>query len=280
MMAREIVYRLYIAMESRLLSPDERALQARLKQSYLGLASLERTMVRQRTKIRGLSEGDATTSFFLQHASYHRQKNVIRSLHVDGAVVVDHAPMAEATYHHFHNLLGQAACRQFSLDIYFLGASLEDLSDLDAPFSKEEVWDVVRRLRHGKAPGPNGFMAEFLWSCWGMVKADFMAAFDKLYSMNGLSFQGLNQALVTLLPKNGDVSALGDYRPISLIHIFAKLMAKLLASRLAPRLGSLVDVNFASVVSTITSCWFSRRHACCIGLKNLESCLSLNRQGI
>ena len=94
--------------------------------------------------------------------------------------------------------------------------------------------------------------------------------------MNGHSFQGLNQALVTLLPKHGDAAALDDYRSISLIHIFAKLVDKLLASRLAPRLGSLVDVNqcanFASVAYMIISCWFSRRPACCIGLKNLEAC--------
>jgi hypothetical protein len=48
---------------------------------------------------------------------------------------------------------------------------------------------------------------------------------------------------VLLLPKNSDAAALGDYRPISLIHIFAKLMAKVLAPSLAPRLVKLVDLN-------------------------------------
>lgn len=83
-----------VAMECRSLSTDERALRAKLKHTYLGLASLERTMARQRAKIRWLSEGDANTAFFHQHASYRRQKNVIRSIQVDGAVVVDHAAMA------------------------------------------------------------------------------------------------------------------------------------------------------------------------------------------
>jgi hypothetical protein len=48
--------------------------------------------------------------------------------------------------------------------------------------------------------------------------------------MNGRGFQGLNQALITLLLKCCDASSLGDCRPISLIHIFAKLAAKVLAS--------------------------------------------------
>jgi hypothetical protein len=77
MTAREVVLRLDIAMELRQLSSDERRLRARLKQAYLGLASLERTMARQRAKIAWLREGDANTSFFHQHVTYCRQKNVI-----------------------------------------------------------------------------------------------------------------------------------------------------------------------------------------------------------
>jgi hypothetical protein len=59
----------------------------------------------------------------------------------------------------------------------------------------------------------------------------------------GREFQGLNQALLILLPKRPDAVALGYYRPISLIHIFAKLVAKTLASRLAPPMESLVERN-------------------------------------
>jgi hypothetical protein len=76
MIAREVVLRLDVAMESRRLSPDERRLRAHLKHAYLGLASLERTMARQRAKIAWLKEGDANTAFFHQHAASRRQKNV------------------------------------------------------------------------------------------------------------------------------------------------------------------------------------------------------------
>lgn len=119
MTAREVVLRLDITMESRPLSSDERRLRARLKLAYLGLASLERTMARQRAKIAWLREGDANTAFFHQHAAYHRQKNVIHSLQVEGAVVSDHATMAEASFTHFEGLLGTTVDRQYSLDLDF-----------------------------------------------------------------------------------------------------------------------------------------------------------------
>ena len=66
--------------------------------------------------------------------------------------------------------------------------------------------------------------------------------------MNGRSFQELNEALLTLLPKRADVRSLYDYRPISLIHIFAKLVAKLLSLRLAPHLGSMVSTNQSAFI--------------------------------
>jgi hypothetical protein len=87
------------------------------------------------------------------------------------------------------------------------------------------------------------FTAEILQIFWDTVKGDVMAAFDKLFTMCGRGFEGLNRGLLILLPKRPDTVALGDYRPISPIHIFAKLVAKILASRLAPQLDSLVDTN-------------------------------------
>jgi hypothetical protein len=50
--------------------------------------------------------------------------------------------------------------------------------------------------------------------------------------MCGHGFQGLNQALMILLPKCSDATALCDYRPINLIHIFVKPVAKTMATRL------------------------------------------------
>uniref|UniRef100_A0ACD6AT65 Uncharacterized protein n=2 Tax=Avena sativa TaxID=4498 RepID=A0ACD6AT65_AVESA len=117
--------------------------------------------------------------------------------------------MAGASFNRFQDLMGTSIDCEFSLDLEFLGLHTEDLSELEAPVSEEEVWDVVRQLSHGKALGPDGFIAEFLQNCWTTVKGDFMAAFAKLFTMCGHGFQGLNQALLILLPKRPDAAALG-----------------------------------------------------------------------
>jgi hypothetical protein len=53
----------------------------------------------------------------------------------------------------------------------------------------------------------------------------------------------LNSAYITLLPKVENVSHVKDFRPIRLMHSFAKIVTKLLANRLASRLQLMVSPN-------------------------------------
>uniref|UniRef100_A0A453J2Q0 Reverse transcriptase domain-containing protein n=1 Tax=Aegilops tauschii subsp. strangulata TaxID=200361 RepID=A0A453J2Q0_AEGTS len=59
----------------------------------------------------------------------------------------------------------------------------------------------------------------------------------------------LNEALLILLPKRQDASTLAHYRPISLIHIVAKLFAKVLSLCLAPRLREMVSTNQSAFIA-------------------------------
>jgi hypothetical protein len=47
--------------------------------------------------------------------------------------------------------------------------------------------------------------------------------------------------MVVLIPKKAQPENITDFRPISLIHSFAKLFSKLLVNRLAPELKKLIS---------------------------------------
>jgi hypothetical protein len=53
----------------------------------------------------------------------------------------------------------------------------------------------------------------------------------------------LNSDFITLLPKKVEVQQAGDYRPISLVHSFAKLVTKILVNKLSPHMDKLVAKN-------------------------------------
>jgi hypothetical protein len=167
------------------LSAQEEWLRKDIKRKYLGLASLERTMARQRARIASLKDGDANTSFFHRQCSYRKQKNTIHSLSAGGRTLTDPAEIAEAAFLHYEGLLGTEEPRDCTLNFDDLITRHEDLLDLDAPFSEEEIWQAVRRMPPRKAPGPDGFTAEFLRACWPLVKHDVVDMFQQLYELRG-----------------------------------------------------------------------------------------------
>ena len=190
--SRELISRFGKAQEDRALTPEEDWLRKRLKVSYLGLASLERTIARQRARIATLKDGNASTGFFHRQCSFHRQKNRIFSLAVDGHTLTDQDAMAQVAFEHFGEILGTAADRDLTLNLEGLIEPC-DLASLDAPFSVEEVWDAIKRLPARKAPGLDGFTAEFLRACWTIIRQDLMDVFQQLFEMRGrfvANFQG------------------------------------------------------------------------------------------
>ena len=94
-----------------------------------------------------------------------------------------------------------------------------------------------------KASGPNVFTTKFLSTCWPTVQQDLVDVSQQLFALRGQGFSCLNQTLLTLLQKRADAPRLGNYRPISLTHLVAKIFVKVLSLRLAPKLNALISAN-------------------------------------
>jgi mannosylglycoprotein endo-beta-mannosidase len=124
-----------------------------------------------------------------------------------------------------------------------IGIDSHDLTDLELPFSEEEVWKTILQLPSNKAPGPDGFIGRFYKSCWPIIKDNIMAAVSAIWSRKFENFGILNSAYITLLPKKEGADQPKDFRPISLVHSFAKLITKLLSNQLATCLHQMVSPN-------------------------------------
>ena len=108
--------------------------------------------------------------------------------------------MAEAVFNYFSDVLGSVDECAFSINKSLLRGDSFDLSELEAPFTEEEIWRAVRSLPTSKAPGPDGFMAEFLRACSDIIKHSICEAFEKFYTVNGRGFQKLNEASSLCFP--------------------------------------------------------------------------------
>jgi hypothetical protein len=75
-----------------------------------------------------------------------------------------------------------------------------------------------------------------------------MAATMAVWNRNRENLELLNSAYIILLPKKDEVCHVKDFRPISLVHSFAKLITKLLANRLTEHLDNMVSQNQSAFI--------------------------------
>ncbi|WVZ83247.1 hypothetical protein U9M48_030415 [Paspalum notatum var. saurae] len=248
-MAREIILWFDVAMESRELSMDELSLRRQLKFKCLGLASLARSIARQRSRLIALAEGDANTKLFHLQACHRSRQNFIQQICVDGHELVLEEDKAAAFFSYFQDVFGGVFQRTHTLQLPNLGLNSSSVLDgLDHCFSEEEVWSVIRELPNDKAPGPDGFTGLFFKSTWLVIKGDIMSVFNAFWSLDTRSLYLLNDAYLVLLKKKPDAQEIRDYRPISLIHSVSKLLTKVLSVRLAPKLGRIISNNQSAFI--------------------------------
>ena len=104
--------------------------------------------------------------------------------------------------------------------------------DLDLPLSIGELHDALQHMPNNKAPGPDGFPAEFFREFWTELAPIFHKMVVQAKEAGRLS-SSMNSANIILLQKQGKVPVLpSSYRPISPINADVKIICKALAKRL------------------------------------------------
>lgn len=131
-----VIFRLDQAQENRILTDQELWLRRTLKMALLGMASLERTIERQRSQMRWIREGDANTKLFQAFANGRRVKNFIPRIKSGVNVITDQRQKEEVFTAAYENLLGMDQARNYTLDLDYLGVQQLDLQELDDIFTE------------------------------------------------------------------------------------------------------------------------------------------------
>ncbi|XP_059436754.1 uncharacterized protein LOC132169808 [Corylus avellana] len=125
--------------------------------------------------------------------------------------------------------------------------SLEHAAILEKEVTAEEIRDILFHMKANKAPGPDGFYADFFKSTWSIVGQEVVAAIKGFFS-SGLLLKEVNATILSLVPKKVNPSAMGDFRPITCCNVIYKCITKILSNRMLPFLGNLVSMNQSAFI--------------------------------
>lgn len=111
-------------------------------------------------------------------------------------------------------------------------------TNLDKPFSSEEVGQAIREMTPLKAPGPDSLPLFFFQTYWTNVVMDVTQVV--LSCLNSRSIlKSINHTFIALIPKVNNLERVSNFRPISLCNVIYKIIIKVIANRLKPMFNSI-----------------------------------------
>ncbi|KAK2442416.1 hypothetical protein QL285_013611 [Trifolium repens] len=222
------------------LSVEEVVIRKRLfEQLWEVLKSIDASTF-QRSHSKWLREGDSNSKYFHGCINARKRMNTISALNTPLGWVEGSVGVREATVAFFKNHFSSEGWHRPNLDgVDFPVLSEGDNMMLIAPFSCEEIEDAVKTSDGGKCPGPDGFNFAFIKEFWDIMKHEVRIMFDQ-FAGNDCLPRCLLSYFLTLIPKVKSPQELGDFRPISLLGCWYKILAKVLATRLANVIGKLI----------------------------------------
>ena len=198
------------------------------------MLSREETMMRQRSRVQWLRDGDGNTAFFHAKAKERSRQNHIGSLtKEDGSLTTNQSELKAIAEDFFAQLFQAQEELNPSLVTCFVQKKVTTAMNLilDAPFTEDEISKALFSMGPNKSPGVDGFTAGFFQKHWDLVKDDVVPAVLDFLN-GGVMPEDINKIVLVLIPKVKHPQFLSQYRPISLCNVLYKICSKVLANRL------------------------------------------------
>ena len=102
----------------------------------------------------------------------------------------------------------------------------------EVDFTEVEIRESIRRLKNGKAAGPDGIRPEFIKNLPDNAISTLCEIINDSWNKEWVPQEWRTATIVPILKKGKDGQEVGSYRPISLTSQLGKLMERTIANRL------------------------------------------------
>lgn len=160
-----------------------------------------------------------------------------------GELTFGHSNVAQIAVRFFTDSIGTnsttAPCN-FE-DLSCVSITHDQASHLEDPVTPDLILKTLKTMKKNKSPGPDGFTVEFFLTTWDIVGPCFCEAIISFFETSTMH-RGINSTSIALIPKVQNLTAMGDFRPISLCSIAYKCIAKIIANRIKNVLPNAIDI--------------------------------------
>ena len=181
-----------------------------------------------------VQDGEQCTKTFLNMHSKSQSETLVHEIRdMQGNLYTDESRILNSFSDFYKNLYSQYYINEIDQDNF--------LGETDLPTLTQKDFEcALHNLANGKSPGSDGFPVEFYKHFWDLLGPDLYHVAHLAYAKGKLPFSQ-RQATIKCLPKEGDLSNLKNWRPISLLKADYKIIAKAISLRLLKLLPSVIS---------------------------------------
>lgn len=132
-----------------------------------------------------------------------------------------------------------AATRDTFLNFCSVILSPAQAKSLDKPFTAEEIQCAIMQISLNKAPGLDGLPIEFYRGYSRSLGDELVEMFNNVW-LGGTLPESMQSAVITLLPKKGNLHDIKNWRPVSLLNTDYRILSKTLSNRLSCVMPSII----------------------------------------
>lgn len=235
-----------LKLSSSISEGEETETAKRLKEYNLIFKNLYEERSRSvflRGKYLQLNNMDSSTTFFFSLEKKIREKKNINHLKLsNGKETTEKKEIISQALLFYEDLFHVQPCDLEAANQLLDGLprlEKDDEAELEKPLSFQELTMAVQQQSPGKSPGLDGLTSEFYKAFWSLIGQDLYAVFLESSESKVLPLS-CRRAVVTLLPKKGDLGLLKNWRPVSLLGTDYKILSKTLTNRLKRCIATII----------------------------------------
>ena len=212
-----------------------------------------------RSKAQWVEEGEKPTRYFCNLESRNYLNKTIKKIEVDGKGTIyeqkDILKEVQSFYQNLYKSKEDEIC-DINLahlfensDIHIPKLDRQISNDLEREITEAELLSTLKNMKNNKSPGSDGYTAEFFKFFWKDLSTIIVRAVNDAFFKKQLPISQ-RLGIISCLPK-GDKPRqhLKNWRPITLLNVFYKLISGCLSQRIKSTLDQLISSSQTGFLS-------------------------------